>query len=271
VAESASAAARPHLALLRASMRAQLSYRLSFALLTVSSALATFMDFLVLAAIFTHLPHLAGWALPEIGLLYGIAGLGFGITDLCIGTLDALPQMVRDGSFDVVLVRPIGTLYQVLAREFGMRRVGRIAQSAGVLAYAIGHVHVAWTPPKVGMLAMTMVTAPLIFGSVWVIVVTHVFWTGDTGEVANSFTYGGHFLASYPINLFATWLRDLLAFVIPMAFVAYYPVLLILGRPDPIGLPPFTPLLTPVVAGGLVVLAVAVWRTGVRHYRGTGS
>jgi ABC-2 type transport system permease protein len=267
----ASAAARPHLALLRASVRAQLSSRLSFALLTLTAAGATFMDFLVIAAIFTHLPRLAGWSLPEIGLLYGVAGVAFGITDLCIGTLDALPQIIRDGAFDVLLVRPVGTLYQVLAREFGMRRVGKIGQAGAVLAYSIAHVHVAWSAPKVAMLASTVVTGPLIFGSVWVIAVTHVFWTVDTGEVANAFTYGGSFLTSYPVNIFASWLRDLLAFVIPMSFVAYYPVLLVLGRPDPVGLPSFTPLLTPAVAIGLVVLARAVWRTGVRHYRGTGS
>ena len=264
-------AARPHLALLGASVRSQLSYRLSFALLTVTAMLATFMDFLVIAAIFTHLPRLGGWSLPEIGLLYGIAGVAFGVTDLCIGTLDSLPQMIRDGSFDVVLVRPVGTLFQVVAREFGMRRFGRVAQGAAVLLFSMAHVSVAWTPARLAMLAGALVTAPLIFGSVWVIVITHVFWTVDTGEVANSFTYGGSFVAQYPINLFATWLRDLLAFVVPMAFVSYYPVLLILGRPDPIGMPPFTPLLTPAVAAGLVALARAVWRTGVRHYRGTGS
>ena len=267
----ASTAARPHLWLLRASLRAQVAYRLSFALLTVTAALATFMDFLVIGAIFTHLPRLAGWSLPEIGLLYGIAGVAFGITDICVGALDAFPQIIRDGGFDVLLVRPVGTLYQVLAREFAMRRFGKVAQAGAILAYSIAHLHVTWSAPKVAMLASTLVTGPLIFGSVWVMAMTHVFWTVDTGEVANAFTYGGSFLTSYPINVFAGWLRDLLAFVIPMAFVAYYPVLLVLGRPDPVGLPSFTPLLTPAVAAGVVVLAAAVWRTGVRHYRGTGS
>jgi ABC-2 type transport system permease protein len=263
--------ARPHLALLAASLRAQLAYRLSFALLTLTALGATFMDFLVIAAIFTHLPRLAGWSLPEVALLYGIAGVGFGITDFSLGTLDLLPQYVREGSFDVVLLRPVGTLYQVLAREFGMRRIGKIGQGAAVLAYGLGHVHVVWTATRAALLATALVTGPMIFGAVWVIAITQVFWTVDSGEIANSFTYGGNFLASYPINLFQSWVRDLLAFVIPMAFVAYYPVLLILDRPDPIGLPPFTPLLTPAVGLVMVVLAVLVWRTGVRHYRGAGT
>jgi ABC-2 type transport system permease protein len=269
--DSSSAVARPRLALLGASLRAQMTYRLSFALLTLTSCLATFMDFLVIGAIFTHLPRLAGWSLPEIGLLYGISGVAFGITDLCIGSLDSLPQLIRDGGFDVVLLRPVGSLYQVLAREFGLRRVGKVAQAGAVLAYSVTHVQVAWSAPRIAVLALAPVTAAVIFGSVWVIAIAHVFWTVDTGEIANSFTYGGNFLSGYPVNLFTGWVRDLLAFVIPMAFVSYYPVLFVLGRPDPVGLPAFTPLLTPLVAAVMAVLARAAWRTGVRHYRGTGS
>jgi ABC-2 type transport system permease protein len=271
VASDAPGVLAPHLALVRASLRAQLAYRLSAALLLLTAALATFLDFLVIAAIFTHLPRLAGWTLPEVALLYGIAGVGFGITDLCIGTLDSLPQQIRDGGFDLVLLRPVGTLYQVLAREFGVRRIGKAAQSAAVLALAVAHLSIAWTPARVAMLTVALVAGPLIFGSIWVIAITHVFWTVDTGEVANAFTYGGSFLTQYPVNLFAGWLRDLLAFVVPMAFVAYEPALFILGRADPMGLPPFTPLLTPAVGAALVAVAWLAWRTGVRHYRGTGS
>jgi len=265
------ASTHPHLALVRASVRSQMTYRTSTVLLTIGAALATFMDFLMIAAIMGHLPTLDGWSLPEVGLLYGIAGVAFGITDMCVGNLDLLPRQIRDGTFDVVLVRPVGSLFQVLAMEFGVRRVGKVLQSGAVLAISLTRLHVAWTGPKVAMLAVAPVTASLIFGSVWVIAISQVFWTVDTGEVANSFTYGGSFLTSYPISIFSGWLRDLLAFVIPMAFVSYYPALFILGRPDPLGLPAFTPLLTPLVALAMLGVAGLIWRTGVRHYRGTGS
>ncbi|HEY7201008.1 MAG TPA: ABC-2 family transporter protein [Candidatus Dormibacteraeota bacterium] len=265
------APARPHLALLRASVRSQTSYRASTVLLTIGAAGATCMDFLMIAAIMSHLPRLAGWSLAEIGLLYGIAGVAFGITDMCVGNLDLLPRVIRDGSFDMVLIRPVGALFQVVAMEFGVRRVGKVFQAGVVLAVSLTQLHVAWTAPRVAMLAMAPVTAALIFGSVWVIAITQVFWTVDTAEAANSVTYGGNFLTSYPITVFGTWLRDLLAFVIPMAFVSYYPALFILGRPDPIGLPAFTPLLTPAVALAALGVARVVWWTGVRHYRGTGS
>lgn len=262
---------RPHAALVTASFRSQLSYRISVVLMTIGAALATFMDYVMIVAIMAHLPRLDGWSLAEVGLLYGIAGVAFGLTDSCIGTLDLLPRLIKEGAFDVVLVRPIGSLFQVIATEVAIRRIGKVVQSGGVLVISLAHLDVHWTPERVAMLVAAPVTGAVIFGAIWVTVMAHVFWTVDSGEVTNAFTYGGAFMTSYPISVFAGWLRDLLAFVVPMAFVAYYPTLFILGRPDPIGLPAFAPLLTPAVALVLVAVACVVWRFGVRHYRGTGS
>ncbi|HEY7175036.1 MAG TPA: ABC-2 family transporter protein, partial [Micromonosporaceae bacterium] len=55
------------------------------------------------------------------------------------------------------------------------------------------------------------------------------------------------------------------------AFVAYYPALTMLRRPDPIGLPAWTGWLSPAVGVSACACAALVWRVGVRHYRSTGS
>jgi ABC-2 type transport system permease protein len=62
-----------------------------------------------------------------------------------------------------------------------------------------------------------------------------------------------------------------LTFVVPIAFINWYPSLHILGRPDPLGYPDWTQWLSPLVAAVLVALAALVWRSGVRSYRSTGS
>jgi ABC-2 type transport system permease protein len=56
-----------------------------------------------------------------------------------------------------------------------------------------------------------------------------------------------------------------------MAFVSYFPGLVVLGRSDPLGTPDFLRFCTPLVALALALLASRVWRFGVRHYRSTGS
>jgi ABC-2 type transport system permease protein len=55
------------------------------------------------------------------------------------------------------------------------------------------------------------------------------------------------------------------------AFVAYYPALALLDRPDPLGLPPWVAWSGPLVALAAAAAAAMMWRLGVRHYRSTGS
>jgi len=60
-------------------------------------------------------------------------------------------------------------------------------------------------------------------------------------------------------------------FVVPLAFVSYFPSLYLLGRPDGLGLPPFFAFLSPAVAVIFLVVARGIWRFGVNHYQSTGS
>lgn len=62
-----------------------------------------------------------------------------------------------------------------------------------------------------------------------------------------------------------------MCFAVPGAFVAYFPALALLGRPDPLGLPDALRYGSPVVAAVAVAAAGLLWRTGIRHYQGTGS
>lgn len=62
-----------------------------------------------------------------------------------------------------------------------------------------------------------------------------------------------------------------MCFAVPSAFVAYFPALALLGRPDPLGLPEALRWSSPLVALLAVVGSAWVWRSGVRHYQGTGS
>lgn len=231
----------------------------------------TFIDFAAILVFFTHVPALAGWSVGEVALLYAISGMAFGLTDLVMGHMDRLGGMIRMGEMDTVLIRPMGSLFQVLAADFQLRRIGKLVQSAAVLGYAVVAAEISITPPKVIVLTVTVLAGAVLFGAVWVTFASLCFWTADTSEITNSFTYGGNFLAAYPITIFGTWVRRLLAFVLPMAFVAYFPALYLLDRPRPGGLGAFAPFGTPVVALVFASMAGLVWRFALRHYRSTGS
>ncbi len=260
-----------YLRLIAARARGQLQYRVSFVLQLAGSFALSFIDFAAVLVIFQHLPYLAGWSLGDVAFLYGSSYIAFQLTDIAIGHLDLLPQLIQTGEFDLVLIRPLGALFQVLTADFTMRKLGSLAQGVIVFGFALSRVQVDWTAGRVLVTLLIPPIGMLIFGSVWVLGASTTFWTVRTMEIINSFTYGGQALTSYPMHIYGTWLRRLFIFVVPVAFVNYFPALYVLNKPDPLGAPGFVHFLSPLVAVAAVLIASRVWQFGVRHYRSTGS
>jgi ABC-2 type transport system permease protein len=159
----------------------------------------------------------------------------------------------------------------VISSDFQLRRLGKAIQGALILAYVIGTLDVHWDAGRVAMLVVMIPAAIVIFASVWTVGSCLSFWTTDGGEFTNAFTYGGNFLAQYPVDIYSSWLRRFLCYLVPLAFVCYFPALYILDKPDPLGLPRLLQFTSPVVAGIGAVVAGLVWRFAVRHYRSAGG
>jgi ABC-2 type transport system permease protein len=257
--------------LVGAQVRSQFQYRVSFFLDLAGNFLISFIDFLAVLVIFHNVPQLGTWNVHEVALLYAVSSISFALTDLAIGHLDQFPQKVRDGNFDILLVRPRGTLYQVICSDFALRRLGKAAQGGLVLVYALASLHIDWTVGRAALLAVAIPAGAVIFASVWVVGACLAFWTTDGGEFTNAFTYGGTFLAQYPIDIYSAWLRRFLAYIVPLAFVCYFPALYILGKPDSLGLPRLLDFASPLVALVAALTAGTIWRGAVRHYRSAGG
>lgn len=252
-------------------LRSTMAYRASFAMTAFGNFAATAFDFVAILLMFSHVDALGGYTLPEVALLYGAAGTAFGLADLVLGSMDRLGRRVRDGTLDTLLVRPVPVLAQVAADRFALRRLGRITQGGLVLGYALVTLDIAWTPLKVVMIPLMLLSGAAIFAAVFVAGAAFQFFAQDASEVQNSFTYGGNTLLQYPPSIFAKDLVRGVTFVVPLAFVNWLPALYVLGRDYPLGLPDWVAFLPPVVAGLCWLLAGLAWRVGLRAYRSTGS
>lgn len=257
--------------LVGAQVRSQLQYRASFALDAFGSFAISFIDFLVVLTLFHNVTRLNTWNVHEVAFLYALSSISFALTDMVIGQLDQFPQKMRDGNFDIVLVRPRGTLFQIIASDFATRRIARVLQGVIVLVYALGGLTIHWTALRAVVLLVSLPSAVVIFSSIWVVGACIAFWTTDGGEFTNAFTYGGTAMAQYPFDIYASWLRRLLGFVIPLAFVCYFPALYVLGKADPLGLPHVLDFSSPAVALAAAAVSGTVWRVAVRHYRSAGG
>jgi ABC-2 type transport system permease protein len=260
-----------YLRLVRAQLRAQMQYKVSFLLALVGTFLMCVTEFGAVLVLFSRVPLLGGWSLAEVALLYGLSGVCFASAELFAAALDNFQVHIVLGTFDRVLVRPRGALFQVMSEDVALRRVGRIAQAVLVLAIALQLLAIDWSVDKGVALAVALVSGTVIYFAIFVLGAAFCFWTVQAKEATHVFTYGGDGLASYPLDIYRGSVRRFFTFVVPLAFVNYEPALYLLGRPDPLGLPDAARLLSPVAALAMAGLARFGWQQGVRHYQSTGS
>ncbi len=262
---------RAYRALLGAQARAQTTYRASFLLDLVGNVGATVFDVVTVLVIYGVTRELGGFTLRETLVMVGLSSSAFAVADLLVGNIERLPTHVRTGLFDAVLLRPLGALPQLLLMNLPLRKVSRGLFGVGVLVVALTSAGIDWTPARVVLAVVAPLAGVVFFGSVFVATATVSFWWVDSGELANSVTYGGRDFTTYPVTVFDGWFRAAFAYGLGFAFVSYQPALALLGRADPLGLPAWAGWAAPGVALVAVAVAAAAWRTGIRHYRSTGS
>jgi viologen exporter family transport system permease protein len=253
------------------SIRSQLQYRASVLMQSVGAFLVTGVEMLAIWALFVRFGNVRGWTLPEVALFYGMISISWSLCDALGRGFEVFGTLVKAGDVDRMLLRPRSTVLQLLGHELTIRRVGRLAQGVAVLAYSLSSLDVAWTAPRLLLLVGAIAGAVCAFLGLLVLQATSTFWTVESLEIWNAFTYGGVTMSQYPLPIYRSWFRGLFTYAIPLGCVNYLPGVALLGRPDPLGTPAWAQWLAPLAGPAFLLLALAVWRIGVRHYRSTGS
>lgn len=259
--------------LIAVQIRSQASYRANFFVEFLASVLSTAMVFISLAFVFERFGNIAGWDLGDVAFLYGMVEAAFGLMDMFFSGFD--PQnfglQVRLGRLDQILLRPIRVTLQVIGSEFLLRRLGRILQGLVILLWALQRVEITWTVAKVLYFPIVFVSMIAFFGGLFVIGSTLTFWTFESVEIVNIFTYGGSEMMSYPMHIYPAGLRRFFTYVIPAIFLNYYPAIYFLNKPDPFGMPGWVLFLSPVAGFGVLFVAGLFWRYGLRRYQSSGT
>jgi ABC-2 type transport system permease protein len=259
--------------LIGAQIRSQMQYRTSFLVEAFTTGLTTALEYGSLALVFYRFKSLGGWTLEEVAFLYGIAELSFGIMDLVFSGFDPgyFGFQVRRGTLDQLLLRPINITIQVLGSEFTIRRIGKILIGLSILVWALKINNIQWTPIKYLYLPLIIISQICFFGGLFIIGSAITFWTVESIEVVNIFTYGGSYIISYPMHIYPDLLRRFFTYIIPAAFLNYYPALYLLGKPDPFNLLNIARFLSPLIGLCMLCLALIFWHIGIRQYQSTGT
>lgn len=254
------------------SIRAQWQYPASSLMLGFSAFLTSAIELAAIWALFSRFGEVRGWRFGDICLFFGMVSVSFSIADFMSRGFDVFgSEFVRTGDFDRVLLRPRSATLQLIGHDFRLRVMGRLVQGVVVIVVATKALDFHWNLVAFALTLWTIAGGVALFFGVLVLQATLVFWTVESLEVVNVVTYGGVQAAQYPLNFYTSWFRNFLIFVVPIACVAYFPVLAILHKADPLGAPGWFLPVAPAVGFVFLALSFVAWRVGVRKYTSTGT
>jgi ABC-2 type transport system permease protein len=252
-------------------IRAQMTYRSSFWINSITSFLTGGLEFIETYVLLTNTPTLGGLNFPQASLVFGLANLGFSLADLVFGQSDQIPRYIREGKLEAFLVRPQPVLAQMITSDFQLRRFGRALLGLLIAVIVLFWVDLDFTPATIYLLITTPIYGAAIYGALFVMAGGIQFWIIDGQEFTNAFVYGGSYAGHLPGSALLLPLRVLFTFVFPVTVTAYLPCLIMLGLPGPTWLPAWLGWFAPVFAVWIWLLAAFAWRKGVRHYTGAGG
>jgi len=244
-----------------------MQYSASFLTLCIAHLFSTSIYFLGVWVLFDRFQMVKGWTVYEVGLIYGIVHIGFGLGESFARGFERFSYMLIQGDFDRVLLRPINPLLQIAAHDIQLLRLSRCIQGAFILGWSASHFSFAFISIQTLVIIFSIIGTTCLFYGLLVIQAALSFWTTETLEIMNITTYGGLQTGQYPMSFYNRSFRLIFTFVIPLSCVAYYPIAALLQRES---IPIWAASIAPVTGLIFLYLACQLWHIGSRRYHSTG-
>lgn len=247
-------------------IKSQLQYRISTYLLIFAQFFAQFFFILSFYYLFAKFKSIKGYSYNDIILIYGIFYTCFSIADMISRGIIDLPKLIRSGSMDIFFIRPRNLLLQVIGSNFEVSRIGRLVQAIAVLIYGIKIINIKWNLTKIIVLTLILIFGIILFFTIFLFLETIAFWSINDSGIINIFSDSGKDIFQYPVDVFNKGIRLILTYVLPFAFINYYPILYLLGKTTK-KLYAFSPI----VIVFWFLSTIFFWKIGVKNYSSTGS
>ncbi len=247
-------------------LKAELEYRMNFILSFLSQILVFFTYYFIIIALFAKFDNIKGFTLYEVLLCFSIIQFGFSFNEVFARGVDRFENLIIQGEFDRLLLRPKGIILQVLCSDSDFVKSSRIIQAIIVLIISLCNLTIEWNIIKVITLLLMLLSACIIFFGIFLLAAAYCFFTVQGLEVRNVFTDGGKHMAQYPIGVFSKGFILFFTFIIPYAFVNYYPLLYLLGKSNN-SLYAFSPLIVIIY----LIPCIYVFNLGMKRYASVGS
>ena len=247
-------------------LKSMMQHKASFFFTVLGQCLVSFNVFLGVTFMMERFHEVQGFTYPEVLLCFSITLMAYTLAETFFRSFDTFNQMIGNGEFDRILLRPGSCIFLVLCSKIELTRIGRLLQAAVMLVYGVTKGGIIWTPMRAFTLFLMILGGTLVFASIYIIFASICFFTLEGLEFMNVFTDGAREYGKYPVSIYGKTVLTICTFLVPFALFQYYPFLYLTGKTvrDWYALLPIPTCL-------FLIPAACLWRFGLSHYQSTGS
>jgi ABC-2 type transport system permease protein len=254
--------------MLRNSLIREMSFKANFILWMLVEVLWFVGQIVFFSIIFGNVDRIGDWTKWEVVLLIGthqiIAQLFQAFFFVNVANI---PELVRTGKLDSLLVLPVDSQFAVSTKQFGLDSVVNAVVGAAVVCVSLSKLAIVPTPLSILLYLVALGFGIAVHYSIMLSLAAVSFWiVRAQGLVYGYFNFLN--IARYPDVIFPRLFRFIFGWIIPVVIVANIPARLLiksLGQPFPL-------MLQLVVASTVVFcLSRVFWRFALRRYASASS
>ena len=254
--------------MLRNSLIREMSFKANFLLWLVVEVLWFCGQIFFFSIIFGNVDRIGDWTKWEVVLLIGTHQIISQLfQSLFFTNVAAIPELVRTGKLDTLLVLPVDSQFAVSTKQFGLDSLINAGLGAVVVCFALGQLHFVPTTTSILLYIVALGFGVTVHYSIMLNLAAVSFWiVRAQGLVYGYFNFLT--IARYPDVIFPKLFRFVFGWIIPVVIVANIPARLLI---KPLGQP--AQLMLHLVLAACIVFAIsrAFWRFALRHYSSASS
>ena len=185
--------------------------------------------------VFQQIPSLKGWSLEQLIFIYGFAQIPRGIDHLFADNIWMVAwRLVISGDFDRYMLRPMNLFFQIISEKLQPDAVGELLVGIILVMNGLFSGIVIVDGVHIVLFLVSILAGAVIYTSVKLFFASFSFWVKISAPFLQV-AYELSDFAKYPTEIYARAIRFVITWVIPFAFVAFFPASYFLGCRDNLG------------------------------------
>jgi ABC-2 type transport system permease protein len=260
-----------YVAFAKVQLKTQLEYRMDYFIRTIGKIFVWGSGFVTIIVVLSRFKSMGEWSYYEVLFIFSLNILAYAIgATFIMGSFGNLARHIVSGEFDSTLTKPVNPLAYFICRYVSAGYTSNYALGFGMIIYCIIKMNIRITVGSVLLLLFMILCSSIISGCMFMICSIPAFWLMRNNSITRLFFWNAMSFVDYPISIYSKGIQVILTFILPYAFVSYYPATL-LFNPGKALFSPILAYMTPVVAIILCIVTYGFWTIGINSYKSSGS